>query len=296
MTDNHKECISEVVENAGDEAVESAVEEAVDEAIEEAIEDAVEEALEHTEASVWKKLQTSIVMLAALMISAGQWTDTMEVASSLYYVTMANFTNSLEYEKIESINVGNSLGYIHEILGQAHVIKSSQIEPTLTFHYYTESKFDLTIMLNGERVAGYGVFTKEVDFTPPVPFSEKLGASSLANQNQFFNEFHFDSHNLVYFLEHQSSNDFLTLIQGYVEYGAPNSLSDSKQYQEKLAKLLRELDQQLTFSESKQQVADQVAPIRELIYPNFFVVTELPTVIVAESLLSRFEYKMYTKS
>lgn len=290
-----QEYLSEVVEDAVDEAVEDAVEEAV----EEAVGDAVEEALANARPPFWKRVQTTVVMIAALMISAGQWNDTMEVASNLYYVTMANFTNALEYEKIESINVGNSQGYVTELLGEAHVIKPSQLDPAIQFHYYSEEKFALTLLFNGERVAGYSVFTKVDGFTPPVPFSSELGQRSLASQNEYFNEFHFDSHNLVYFLEHQSNDQqraFLNLIQGYVEYGAKLSPQADEQFNQSLTKLLQQLDEKLTFPESEQQQADMVAPIRKLIYPNYFAVAELPAAIVAESLLSRFEYKMYTKS
>lgn len=258
------------------------------------INEAVEEALEKAETSFWKKLQTGLMMLAALVISAGQWNDSMEVASNLWHLSMANFTHELEYNKINAINVGNSLSYIQKRLGDPQVIKHSKVDPIITFYYYTEAKFDLTIMTDGSRVAGYAVYTKQQGFTPKVPFSKALGFTTLANQSKYYSDYKFDAHNLFYYIEKQEMEQegFLNLVQGYVEYAAHPYEGVKKD----LNQLLSVLDEKATFSESENDITPVVEAIRNKVKPNFFAISELPSKIIAESLLTRAEYNMYTNS
>ena len=90
---------------------------------------------------------------------------------------------------------------------------------------------------------------------------------------------------------------FLTLMRGYVEYGAmpqeSSSLIDNKN---KVAKLIEHLDQKVTFAEDEQALVAPINDIRNIIHPNFYAITELEPIVIAEALLTRYEFQMFTKS
>ena len=85
--------------------------------------------------SAWKKFQSIILTIAALMISAGQWSDTKEIATSSYESIVENFTHSLQYEMLEKIHIGNSIDYVKSIVGEPNVIKRSKIDSNVLFQY-----------------------------------------------------------------------------------------------------------------------------------------------------------------
>jgi hypothetical protein len=256
--------------------------------------------VEAVKPSFWKKLQTDIFMFAAIMISAGQWNDTKEVFTSLYEDTLANFTHSFQYNLIEQINVGNSLAYIKSFVGEPKFLKRSRLDKDVSYLYYTEEKFDLVLLAKDDRVVGYSIVAKQEGFHPKIPFSEELGTSSLATSNPKLQKYNFDSSNLVYYIETQELGKeqmFLTLARGYVEYGErtdAGSMPDS--YHNDTLELINTLYKAETFGESEKQIEQAVKAIRQYIYPNYFAITELETRFIADALLTRYEYRMFTQS
>jgi hypothetical protein len=248
----------------------------------------------------WKKLQTGLVMFAAIMVSAGQWNDTKELFTSIYEDTLANFTNRFQYAMINQINVGNSLSYIKELVGEPRVLKRSRLDNDVAYLYYIEEKFDLVLLAKDERVIGYSIVAKEPGFFPTIPFSEELGTMNLLAANPKINQYNFDSSNLIYFIESQELDKqkmFLTLARGYVEYGG-RTKSDSMPdgYHGDILSLISNLDKAETFGDSPQDIQRAVDDIRQYIYPNYFAITELEPKFIADALLTRYEYRMFTQS
>ncbi|WP_440903095.1 ETEC_3214 domain-containing protein [Catenovulum sp. SX2] len=250
--------------------------------------------------SFWRKVQALVVTIAALMISAGQWNDTTEVVSNLYTATMANFTHELEYELIDNINVGNSFDYVSASIGEPQVIKRSKIKPDVQFFYYVKNKFDLTLLINDGRIVGYGLLTKQDDFLPNIPFVGQFKTENLYSANSHFNHYFFDTNNLIYYLEHKELGKqqmFLNLLLGYVEYGAtPEQFADAQALNTQVAQQIKQLEHKMTFSESDQEIAEELQKARKMIFPNFYSISETEPDVVAESLLTRYEYQLYTKS
>ncbi|MCW8833684.1 MAG: hypothetical protein OQK03_10225, partial [Colwellia sp.] len=225
----------------------------MDEQLKDVVEDLVEDSLEEQDVekpSFWKKTQTSIMMIAALMISAGQFNDTKDLASSIYEATLTHFTHSIEYELIEKIHVGSSMEYVKSLVGEPHVLKRSKLNPELQFHYYSKAKYHLTLISTDERLVGYSVFTLKDGFAPKIPFAEELGLKTLAQAHKTTGSYSYDVGNLLYFIESQDLGKqqmFLTLMRGYVEYGASAQESSALiNDKNKVAKLLETLDQQAT--------------------------------------------------
>lgn len=248
----------------------------------------------------WKKFQTGVVMFAAIMVSAGQWNDTKELFTSLYEDTLANFTHRFQYETIDQINVGNSLSYIKSFVGEPKILKRSRIDKDVSYLYYTDEKYDLVLLSKDDRVVGYSIVAKEQGFYPQIPFSEELGTISLEAANPKVQQYNFDSSNLVYYIESQELGKqqmFLTLVRGYVEYGVrTDSGSMPDTYPEDALELINTLDKAETFGESDQERNQAVNAIRTYLYPNYFAITELEARFIADALLTRYEYEMFTQS
>ena len=288
----------------------------LNEKLEDEIEDIVEDEIEDKIAEIkrsnkqpppsfWKKMQTGIMMVAALMISAGQFNDTKEIFTSSYEGILANFTNTIEYELIDKIHVGSSIEHIKSLVGEPHAIKRSKLNDSLRFFYYSKGKYNLTLIASEERLVGYSIYTQEDEFAPQLPFSEShddspLGSKNLMESHKKMGVYSFDIGNLVYYIESQNLGKkqmFLTLIRGYVEYGAvPNVEVASLDNKVTLKKKIAILDEKATFSENEEELDLVLNQVRKLVYPNFYAVTELEPAIISEALLTRYEYQMFTNS
>ena len=114
------------------------------------------------------------------MITAGQFNDTKDLASSIYEATLTHFTHSIEYDLIEKIHVGNSMEYVKSLVGEPHVLKRSSLNLELQFHYYSKAKYHLTLISKDDRLVGYSVFPLKDGFAPKIPFSEELGYKNVS--------------------------------------------------------------------------------------------------------------------
>ena len=56
------------------------------------------------------------------------------------------------------------------------------------------------------------------------------------------------------------------------------------------------MDSLATYSDNLNELKKEVESLRAKIKPNYYAVSELESKIVAESLLTRFEYQTLTKS
>jgi hypothetical protein len=275
----------------------------MDDSLKDVVDELVEDSLEEHSTSVptlWKKIQTSIMMVAAIMISAGQFNDTKDIFMSVYEATLTNFTHSIEYDLIDKIHVGSSMDYIKSLVGEPHVLKRSKLNSRLKFHYYSEAKYTLTLISEDDRLVGYSVFTLEDGFSPNIPFSEALGEKSLAHAHKETGAYTYDIANLLYYTESQDLGKeqmFLTLVRGYVEYGAlAQQKNVSAHYKKQVTEAIEALDEKATFSENEKELIAPLQRVRQAIYPNFYAVTELEPIIIAESLLTRYEFQLFTKS
>ncbi|MBL4942353.1 MAG: hypothetical protein JKY81_11910 [Colwellia sp.] len=275
----------------------------MDDSLKDVVDDLVEDRLEEHKTpapSFWKKVQTTIMMIAAIMISAGQFNDTKDIFLSVYEATLTHFTHSIEYELIEKVNVGSSMDYVKSIVGEPHVLKRSKLNNKLQFHYYSKAKYTLTLISADDRLVGYSVFTLEDGFSPKIPFAEQLGEKSLAQAHKETGAYSYDIGNLLYYIESQDLGKeqmFLTLIRGYVEYGAIAQEEEvNENYRKQLAKTIENLDEKATFAENEQALVAPLKKVRQAVFPNFYAITELEPVIIAEALLTRYEFQLFTKS
>jgi hypothetical protein len=247
----------------------------------------------------WTKIQRVVFITAGLMISAGQWADTKELVTSAYSGFVENFTHTLQYELIDELNVGNSMAFVIATVGEPNVIKRSSVDRTVQYYYYNKEKFTLTLITSDERLNGYSILTRIDDFIPQVPFAEDLGSKAIVETNNSEFSYSFDTGNLIYYIESQNLGKdkmYLSLTRGYIEYAAqPITTSEMPSYRNNVHASLESLMQQETFAGDEDNTTEAVNNVRTLVMPNYYAIADTDSKIVAESLLTRFEYAMLTK-
>jgi hypothetical protein len=254
----------------------------------------------NNQTSTWKKVQSSILMIAAILISIGQWGDTKDVLKSAYSAFVENFTHKVQYKQIDKVNIGNSIAYIKTFLGEPNAVKRSRIVVDVEFYYYIRKKFIFTVITSDKRINGYSVVSRISDFSPEIPFSGPLGESTILEKNSSEFEDSFDNRNLTYYLESQNLGKekmFLSLSKGFIGYAAvPGSVKVPEKYLATIKTSINTMDSLATYSDNLNELKKEVESLRAMIKPNYYAVSELESKIVAESLLTRFEYQTLTKS
>lgn len=254
--------------------------------------------------TTWEKFKTSILLVAAVMMSAGQFNDTRDLAASLHDDIVAKFTHEIEYELINGINIGNSLAYVKSHIGEPQIIKHAKIHQGVIFHYYHQEKFSLTLISKDERVVGLSVTPNTDNFQPKMPYKEALGSQTIKQAVDEGGKYAFDTNNLLYFIEAEELGKkamYLTLIRGFIGYGAqPESNYDIETFKPSLISLLNKLQTaEETIDDTQVYEAERdaiVSQIRDTTYPNYFAITELGAEVVTESLLTRYEHQAYSRN
>jgi hypothetical protein len=171
------------------------------------------------------------------------------------------------------------------------------VDVGLVFQYYDIEKAVVAIMNNAGRVSGFVVIPTEQDFTPQMPYgTHKLGDASLAETVEEAGDYFFDANNLIYFSEAIDLGKrylFLQQVIGFVEYGklqveVNDIVTNPLQSIEKIRSI-----NNMYILDDQQNIGEAIANFRETEAPNFYAYTELAPSLVAESLLTRFEFNTY---
>lgn len=242
--------------------------------------------------SLWKRLQSAVFMLAAIMLSIGQWSDTKDFLLSGYEAFITHFTNNVELDQLSSVKVGGNLEYIEQKFGIASLIKSSKKNPNLEYRYYPNKKYILAIATDGHKILGYQVISLDNSLFPKIPFStQELGKFFYSDYLEFFDYTSTDVGNILYYLEGYSLGKvglFLNLSLSYVDYGAdysePTSSND----------LISSLNTAI-LKNDKKAISTISNDIRASLKPNVFTVGDFTSPVAIEMLLTRYEYAAYLK-
>ncbi|WP_028110900.1 ETEC_3214 domain-containing protein [Ferrimonas futtsuensis] len=241
----------------------------------------------------WKRAKSGFLYLIALMIGFGNWNDTKELSYTIFQGIQANFTHHVEERLLNKIDVGNYLAYVEQDLGFPQVVKRSRTKDGLEFRYYKKNKFLLTLLVKGGRISGYlvqtldyqGLYSQLSAFSPAIPFSDKqLNLDSYTHSFSQSDKFQLDDFNLVYYMEPHplgAKGMYTTLYLGTVEYGvAPGSLVER----------VREIAEKQVHGEASTQ---QINHLRDQLKPNMYGIGEGEEEVMAEALLTRYEYNTY---
>lgn len=231
------------------------------------------------------------------MVFFGQFNDTKELLTGIYEDTTTNFTHNIEYEKLEKLTIGRTIQYVEDFFGPPEVIKNSNLSENVTFQYYEIEKAVVTIIVNRERVSGFVIVPIVDDFDPEIPYVRaKLSETSIAFENESESGFFFDASNLIYFAEsHGMGKEFMFLNQvvGFVEYGEfARSGEEIEKSIESDILLIKTINDLFALDE-QDEMTKSMKQLRGNGLANFYGFTELEADLIAESLLTRFEFSTY---
>ncbi|OLQ72812.1 hypothetical protein BIT28_06385 [Photobacterium proteolyticum] len=237
------------------------------------------------EISFWQKVQSTALTVVAIMLSIGQWNDTKEVVITSYEGIKAIWTNEVEYARLSKISIGHTLEYAESELGVAQAIKQSKLNQDVTFRYYKDNKYLLSLAVKNERIVGLSLVSLIKDFQASLPYHNgEINDLSLVQLFEQSGPYFTDSGNIDYYLESQELGRnamFYSLLIGIVDYGDIPQLTISS---------LKSLNNAL--NQGKESLESELSAVR-MQRPNAYAVTELSPAVMAESYLTRFEYNAY---
>ena len=244
-----------------------------------------EETVSNYKSNFWIKMHSIALAVVAIVLSLGQWSDTKDAVEMIYESIITNWTNEIEYDQLSKIKVGQTESYINVLMGVAQASKNSKLNPDVTYYYYGEDKYLLTIAIKHKRVAGYSVTALKDHYSMAVPFTElSLLDMPISALNNEFENYFTDKGNLDYYTESYSLGRnamFYNLGLGVVDYGLMDT-NTSRQLQAINHKLNSGAD--LAF--------DELAVLRTAV-PNFYAISELPAELMVEAMLTRFEFTAF---
>ncbi|MBQ4857749.1 ETEC_3214 domain-containing protein [Pseudoalteromonas sp. MMG007] len=238
-----------------------------------------------------KSLYEYFVAIALGLMAIGQWGDTKDIAVEAWQLTLSNFTHKYEYESLNHVNVGSNLDYISTHFGKPKLIKKSKYHENLNFAYYLEKKFILTLILEGDRVNAYTITGLVDDFIPYglLDKQEKENTLSIADNYTKFQDFTLDFNNVEFLLVKEELGKEKLFVNQYVgAIGYEQNINASKAE-------FRGLYEKLNMDDEAPNLLADVKRLTKKVRNNFYGVGEVSLSVVADSVLTDFEYSLYYK-
>ena len=160
------------------------------------------------------------------IISLGSFSEAFILVDDFTTLVRTKFSNTVEYETLDTINVGNTTQYIEENIGPPRVIKP--VAEGLDANYYFNEKYLLAIFYQDGRVTAYTVVTLEDSLKPELPWdkTKTLGDNVFADFSSVPDEHRLDvaATNNVYVesIDTGVHGMFLNAYLGSIQYGSGN--------------------------------------------------------------------------
>lgn len=245
---------------------------------------------EVSQISPWRRRSKIFVKMilgsTGLVIIFGQYRDARDLAKESYELWLSKFTHQVEYKKLAKLQVGITRQYLQKQLGLPKVIKPSSVEFGMTFEYYFHQKYLLTAFMKGERLGCYSLLSLEPTFKPDIPFAKKPLRSGPMGEipSKPFNEYVSDVINIHYFLQQEpldKSGMYMNRSIGVIQYQPkPGGFVDDLHG---LAKIM--------VQGGLEQETKMLTRLNKSHAANFFALCELPLTVVADAVLTRYEYQ-----
>jgi hypothetical protein len=250
----------------------------------------MDDELNSVSSSFWSKSwKDKIIIVAVSAMAIGQWADTKNMAEAIYVGVFSNFTHKYEYENLNRVNVGANLTYVEQTLGSPQLIKKSKYVDNIKFNYYLNKKYILTLIHKENRVIGYSILSLVEDFVP----YDLITKNEIKNKrivSQFYTEisdFTVDYNNIKFILtqeELDKNNLFLNKFSGSIGYLNYLNLDSAE---------LKQLYDALNNESSDYDVEKEIEQITSKTINNFYGVGEINLSVIADSILTDFEYSLY---
>lgn len=232
------------------------------------------------------------LFVAIAIMALGQWSDSKELAQEAYVTVISNFTHKYEYEALNKINIGSNMEYISQQIGSPQLIKKSKYIDDISFAYYLNEKYILTLILQDSRVTAYTISALEDDFAPNNLLNKQPSENkvSVADNTHNMTDFTLDNNNVDFFLTREElgkSKLFMNQYFGAIGYKKNINISAAE---------LRELYDEVNLEEANsKKIQTHALEISHKARNNFFGAGEVDLSVIADSVLTNFEYSFYYK-
>ncbi|WP_371188711.1 ETEC_3214 domain-containing protein [Thalassotalea maritima] len=232
-------------------------------------------------------------MILGSLIALGQWGDTKEVLADVYVTVKSEFTHEYEYQQLAKVNVGNNINYVEQFFGAPQFVKASKYEDTLKFYYYFNDKFLLTLVGKENRVMGYTITSLEDDFVPLDLLNKEtsIAGQALNGKTAKIDDYTLDYNNVDYLLIREQQgreNLYINKYFGSIGYDGISALNKTE-----VKSIYDALEMDV---EDPAQINDRLAKLMAKTQTNLYGVGELELSVIADSVLTEFEFLLYTKS
>jgi len=236
-------------------------------------------------------IKEKFLFIAISIMALGQWADSKEMVEEAYVAAVSNFTHKYEYEELNTINIGSNVEYISQTFGSPQLIKNSKYVDDISFAYYLNDKYILTLILKENRVTAYTISALEDDFIPngllnKTPSENKI---TVADNSKEMMDFTLDHNNVDFFLvREEQGKDKLFINQYFGALGYQNDINVTSAE-------LRKLYDQVNLEEESESIKAQALAISRKARNNFYGAGEVDLSVIADSVLTNFEYSFYFK-
>lgn len=225
--------------------------------------------------------------VAATIMALGQFSEAVSLIQDGVDSLRSHFTNTVEYELLDQIHVGNTEDYVEGLLGFPQV--SRAIDQQVVANYFFNDKFLLTIFIEDHRVAAYTVIPLLDDFRPVVISSADISWTLLDQSYENFPanpKLYMVDHSktISYYLESLDNGNAGLFVQTYLGSVAIGPQSGD----EFLIDLYNK-----EVSGSDEQILERQDRLRQMVHPNLYGMGLLPLESVRKSLLTGAEFSSY---
>ncbi len=228
-----------------------------------------------------QRIQGWGLFLMGLIVTLGQWSEAIDLINTAAEATRSRFTNTVEYERLQRIHVGNSIEYVEGVLGKPEVIRD--IDEQVSANYFFDEKYLLTLFYRVNRVVALTILARRDDFNYAFDGDHELASTHFAEFPEP-KEYAVDSANTgSYYVEALALGRvgmFFTRYLGLIDYSGAKSEEIAKIYK---ADLLGE----------EHKIRSVLTKLRKQGVPNFYGEGELPLEALQKSLLTPVEFTYY---
>ena len=225
------------------------------------------------------------------LMALGQWGDTKDVIVEAWRLTLSNFTHQYEYESLDRINIGSNFSYIKTLIGEPQLTKDSKYSNAISFAYYLNEKYILTLIIKENRVSAYTITSLVDDFVPHSLLSKTAAGdkTTIADNYGTFQDFTLDFNNVEHLLVMEELGKEKLFVNNY--FGAISYSEDTRLPRAEI----REIYNTLSMNETSTVAREEVKQLTTKVVNNFYGAGENNLSTIADSVLTHFEYSLYYK-
>lgn len=236
-------------------------------------------------------LKDKFLYVAIAIMALGQWGDSKELIHEAYVTIVSNFSHQYEYEALNTVNIGSNVDFISQTFGAPQLIKKSKYIDDVNFAYYLHEKYILTLILKENRVSAYSITGLVDDFIPDGLLNKEPNENkfTIADNNQNMIDYTVDYNNVSFLLTREELGKnklFMNQYFGAIDYQSNVNLTSTE---------LQDLYNKINIDEASSKIKNQVVALSKKAKNNFYGAGEIDLSIIADSILTNFEYSFYYK-